>query len=263
MRRRKWILPLVIMTGITLIGCESNDVDENQKSNQTIMLAEEASLDEGYKQYKPIAIEFMTEDITEEGIYEWNVTTPKFTGFDNITALIGQIITDTGKEYEFIKTLKDGEERFNTYCFIVEPSIITNTSALLSLSLNMYDYTGGAHGNYWSYYFNYDLSTGEEITLDRIFKDDIDYLEVLYQYLFERVKDNEVFRNNLDIYYYKDKEPLQFYIEDGEIYIFFDVYGIGSYADGQQVFDIPIEVVNNYLSDYGKIIYNKDLYSKK
>lgn len=254
--KKSWIIPIVLITSIGLSGCSSKgiakEINKEYEVEQT--LASEDSEENTYRNFNPITIEFMTEELMEEDIYKWKVTTPRFNGFDKITKLAGEVIAGTSKEYEFIKSLDEDEERINSFYFNVEPSIIQNKNGVLSFSLDMYDYTGGAHGNYWSLHYNYDLVKDRKIELHELFNESSDYQEILYTYLFSKMTNNEGFAENLKTYYYDKNEPLEYYISAGRLYIYFGVYAIGSYADGERIYEIPRDIIDNELSEYGKLV---------
>lgn len=244
---KKWIIPVAIATGMSLVGCQAENVEKSVVTEQVMKVEAQNE----YENMGPISVEVMTEELSEDGVYEWKITTPRFNGYDFITQKIAKDISSVAGEYEFIKTIEEGEERLSPFYFSVSPNIFTNDKGVFSLSLDLGDYTGGAHGNYWSYLYNYDLVEQKEIALGDLFKSDSDYQEVLYQYLFDKMKDTPIFAENLKTYFYDKNEELQFYLESGKIHIYFGVYSIGSYADGAQVYVIPMDAIKDIVSDYG------------
>jgi len=74
------------------------------------------------------------------------------------------------KEITKIPTLEEGLERENypfgqKYEHILSVKVASFSNRLMALEKNLYQYTGGAHGNGGTTYENYNLSTGAKINL--------------------------------------------------------------------------------------------------
>lgn len=257
---RKWIIPVVVATSIGLTGCGAGDAEKNmQAQSEAVQMQKETDIQskkpvDEYKVSKPVVVELMTEELSEDKVYEWKVTTPKFNGHDNLTKIIGEDIEGTKEELQYIKDVEKGEVRSSPYSFGAEPAVYTNENGILGVKVDYYSYTGGAHGGYWTTYYNYDIVKKEIIELKSLFKEESDYLEILYSFLFNEMKDDQYQGDSLRSYYYEDKKELQYFIAENQINIFFDVYAIASYAAGQITYEVPVEAIESHLSDYGKKI---------
>lgn len=255
---KKILIALTILLIIT--GCEVKPAVD-QENPEVVKVQEESLLDK-YKRIQPLILKTELQQEISENIYEIRVTIPQFSGNNEdraIELINGQIRKDIDNYIErmgSIKKVEEGEHRPFSYSFSVEPEVMTNENGILSISLNMNEYRGGAHGNYWSKLYNFDLLGGKEIKLKDFFKEDVDYLELIYQNIFKQIEDNELWTSNLKGYYYEDKVELSFFIEDGRIKIYFPAYGLGSYADGEQVFEIPQGALEGKLSDFGEVVYS-------
>ncbi len=113
----------------------------------------------------------------------------------------------------------------------------------------IYEYSGGAHGNYGLYSFNIDLSNGELITLKEIILPDKFYSlsEIAVQTLLsdfdaETLVDAGLFEDTLSILPEQD-----FFITPGHLVLQFDPYEIASYAMGEIQIKIPFEKIKELL----------------
>ncbi|MGN0214688.1 MAG: RsiV family protein [Muribaculaceae bacterium] len=121
-------------------------------------------------------------------------------------------------------------------------------------------YTGGAHSNYFASFVNYDLKNKRVLTFSNIFRPGIE--EALMP----------VLQNALMLNYYADtmdevaeKSGIfvsdlfvshEVYLTGEEIVFFYNPYDIGPWAIG--TVEIPVQVLelSEYLSDYGKALYD-------
>lgn len=133
------------------------------------------------------------------------------------------------------------------------------TSRWVSLEVNHYEFTGGAHGNYWTRYLNYDLKTGEPITLDQLF--DGNYhgkLKTLAEKAFRQkreIKDGESFSDAG--FSFKANQfwlPDFFLLEPQNVKFLFDVYDVGPYAAGQTEFDVFFYQMKDHISNQNPYI---------
>ncbi len=117
---------------------------------------------------------------------------------------------------------------------------------LISIAINSYVNSGGAHGNLNVTFFNFDTSTGKLLEFDDLFIDKEGLLEVVKTYFDEETKGSEV-----DYFF---GEPFSFpanigFNDEGVIF-FYNVYEIASYADGITEFTVPFEAIESYLNIY-------------
>lgn len=113
-----------------------------------------------------------------------------------------------------------------------------NTEQILSIKFNYYQYTGGAHGNPYSLSYNIDLATGKDLKL-------VDFLERHNMSLSEVEKlIKAAIKKDPDIYFEADYgfqtlDKNQFYyLEDGDLVIYFQPYAIAPYSTGIPEFRI-------------------------
>lgn len=115
---------------------------------------------------------------------------------------------------------------------------VKNSSQILSIKFDYYQYTGGAHGNPYSLTHNIDLATGEDLKL-------VEFLEL------KNIKLSEVeefikteIKKEPDIYFQGDygfqslDQDQCYYLEDGELVVYFQPYAVAPYSTGMPEFRI-------------------------
>ena len=124
-------------------------------------------------------------------------------------------------------------------------------SSVISIVYDDYYYTGGAHGIYFSRGYNFDAQTGEKITLDQLSKNSEKFKSLLVDAMVSMAKSDENISGRIDVsstVNYSAAETFSKLLRDGSWYftneglrVFSDVYELGTYAQGEVVFDIPYE----------------------
>lgn len=128
---------------------------------------------------------------------------------------------------------------------------VKNNDRILSLYIDYYQFTGGAHGITTRKPYNIDKRSGEKLKINNLFMDNYDYKGIINKKIQEEIDKNK------DMYFTgKDgfqgiKDNQGYYIEGGNLVVYFNQYEIAPYAAGMPEFRIPIVIFeNNY-------IYNK------
>ncbi|WP_392486826.1 PdaC/SigV domain-containing protein [Haloimpatiens sp. FM7315] len=112
---------------------------------------------------------------------------------------------------------------------------------LLSLTLNKYIYTGGAHGNTEKVAYNIDLNTGKDIRLGDLFNKGVDYRNLISKSINKSMKENkekyfeEVNIQSEDIKFHKD-----FYLSSSKLVVFYQLYEIAPYSSGIPEFKVEL-----------------------
>ncbi|MFD3158597.1 PdaC/SigV domain-containing protein [Haloimpatiens sp. FM7330] len=115
-----------------------------------------------------------------------------------------------------------------------------NKNNILSLSIAYYEYTGGAHGSYERKSYNIDLNTGKEATLKDFFNEQENYKKIINEKIKkEMLKDKDTYYEEIANNFRGIKWNQPFYIEDGNIVVYFGLYEITAYAAGIPEFKIP------------------------
>ncbi len=142
------------------------------------------------------------------------------------------------------------EEEFQfTYSFETDFSVPYNSKNFISIVLNHYQYTGGAHGNYYAVGYNFNLTDGQLISLKDLIKDDsFDLLSleceevILNEYKANSLFDAGLFENEINILPDQD-----FYITPDALVLQFDPYEIAPYSMGEITAEIPFERIKDLL----------------
>ena len=116
---------------------------------------------------------------------------------------------------------------------------------ILSFSLVYYSYTLGAHGFTEKVSYNFDLLTGEKVTIDQLFINYTTYKDIINREIKRKIfQEKEVyFSEGTKFTTIKEDQP--FYIEYDGIVIYFGLYEIAPYAAGIRYFKIPFRVFDN------------------
>lgn len=100
-----------------------------------------------------------------------------------------------------------------------------NEGRILSLTQNIYVFTGGAHGMYWKLAYNLDVQTGDTLKLPEVFVPGSNWSERFDQ----RVREQK----GLFPDHFKGVGPKShFYFDEKGLNVFFQLYEIAPYAAG-------------------------------
>jgi len=128
------------------------------------------------------------------------------------------------------------------YAAFSDYKVNLNKNNILSLYIDYYQFTGGAHGSTVRKCYNYDLSTGEKLSLNDLFKANASYKEIINKEI-----ENQINKNK-GIYfpeYFKGISDDQcFSIDKDNLIIYFQQYDIAPYATGIPEFKIPLSKLN-------------------
>lgn len=149
---------------------------------------------------------------------------------------------------EYVKNLSDEQSKFiaNT-----DFEVKKNSNNMLSIVVNYYKYSGGAHGDYKNIAYNVHMKDGKFLVLSDLFKENIDYKIVINNEIRKQIealvkKD----KDNANIYQFTTiNDNQKFYVQDDNIVIFFDLYDIAPYAAGIPEFTINKSIFNHILKD--------------
>ncbi|MCC3867485.1 DUF3298 and DUF4163 domain-containing protein [Terrisporobacter mayombei] len=127
-------------------------------------------------------------------------------------------------------------------------NVTYNENNLVSIPILTYEFTGGAHGMSVLKSFNYNLKSGEELKLSNIFKDNVDYKNIINTYIKKEIKKNK------DLYFtgkegFKGIDDNQgFYLKNDKLIIYFQLYEIAPYYVGIPKFEIPLDEIEGKLN---------------
>lgn len=146
-----------------------------------------------------------------------------------------------------VNSYKDSLENnfpFDSYEAYMRYTITYNDNCFLSLYTDIYEFTGGAHGNTTRISNTWDLCSGENIYLSDFFEPYTDYVHLITQEIIRQAREN--LKENPGIYFddYEDLiiekfNPDSFYMSPTGITIYYQEYDIGPYSTGIVEFTIP------------------------
>lgn len=123
------------------------------------------------------------------------------------------------------------------------------SESFLSIVLNQYEFTGGAHGNYYSIGYNFDLTTGNLITVENILNEEsLSFIsrlcEIKIKQMYEAVSltDAGLFEDRIDLSMDQD-----FYLLKDAMVFQFDPYEIAPYAMGNIEVPVYYEEISEFL----------------
>ena len=131
------------------------------------------------------------------------------------------------------------------YQYRVETSyeVERNDGAFLSLCINVYCESGGAHGEEYSLYYNVlNSNPGVVLSLSDLFVEGSDYISVLNEKIWGLIEqDTNLSQEN---YFTTITENQDFYLTDSELVVTFQKGDIASYIEDQPVFRVPLNEIS-------------------
>ena len=115
---------------------------------------------------------------------------------------------------------------------------------ILSLYVDYYQYTGGAHGMTARLGYNIDLKTGKLLPLAELFKPGYDYKTVIDKEINRQIAlDPETYFEG-DMGFQGIGKEQNYYLEGENLVIYFNQYEIAPYAAGIREFKIPLKLLD-------------------
>ncbi len=131
-----------------------------------------------------------------------------------------------------------------------------NKNGFLSLVEEEYIYTGGAHGTTARIPKNIDITGEKTVKLADLFMDD-GYVTTLNRLINERRSEHsEEYKELWEKPEIKDEHQTNFYIEDGNLVIFFQPYELSYYARGFVEFPLPLDELSGYMKEEYRRLLN-------
>lgn len=132
------------------------------------------------------------------------------------------------------------------------------TPSYLELAIDVYTYTGGAHGNYATVFAHYDLIDHKKLVLnDIVTKPFQNELTAVAERYF-RKQENLSVDQSLDDRYFFDQGhfhiPDNFALEQDSLLFMYNIYEIKPYVDGQTELRVPYAEIDRLLTDRAKRI---------
>ncbi|WMJ79850.1 DUF3298 and DUF4163 domain-containing protein [Clostridium sp. MB40-C1] len=148
-------------------------------------------------------------------------------------------VSKLAKEYDAEEI--DPEFKRLPFCVNIDYKVSYNRNNFLSLYIDYYEYTGGAHGSTTRKCYNIDLKTGKLLNLKDIFSKNSNYKEIINETIKTEIQKNpekyfeESFQGIVD--------DQCFVVEGNDLVIYFQQYEIAPYASGILEFKIPFSKI--------------------
>lgn len=201
-----------------------------------------------------------TEEISETNsspLYTLHTETPVMQGSDDprvtnfneaVAALVQEEVT------AFKEAAPEALDTPEGSSFDLGFTVISPLGDLVSLQFGITGYSAGAaHPYHYTRTFNYQLSTGQELTLDQLFLPGADYLKVIADYcraeLQQRLGD-AFFAEGADP---KPENYHNWNLSSQGLIITFDEYQVAPYAAGPQTIAIPYTVLEGVVDPQGPV----------
>lgn len=171
---------------------------------------------------------------------------------DNMQNIQKALITDFFTQFQKeITTLSEEEKEYayhNSKEFISE--IVYNSNYILSISYGFYTYDGGAHGNYGEGFTIYDLTTGNTLTKEDIFKQNS--YQAIEKLLLQQFKEDRNLQPEESVqgWLFEEHIPVNdnIYLTHGGVGFHYVPYEISPYAVGSIDIFLPIHKIKPYLN---------------
>lgn len=126
---------------------------------------------------------------------------------------------------------------------------------ILSFVFTQTDYTGGAHGNYWSYGMTFDAATGMRLYLGGLCNDNASFFRLLLNELdaqaslpaYERYIDKNI-TSGMEETFLNDSPC--WYLDRSGLSFISNPYVLGPYAAGTFEFNLPYEKLHGFKAEY-------------
>jgi hypothetical protein len=173
------------------------------------------------------------------GLVDKSIETKLNDMFKNAALNFNKSIEDQAKvDYENSK--KDKSITFRKYEVQTDFKVRYNKNNVLSITALYYQYTGGAHGGTNQVGYNINLKTGALMLLSDIFDKGFNYKDVIVNEALDSMKkgDKMFFDDAANVIKAMD-DKRSYYIEDGNVVVYYGQYEIAPYAAGIPEFKIP------------------------
>ncbi|KEK25147.1 DUF3298 and DUF4163 domain-containing protein [Bacillus gaemokensis] len=199
--------------------------------------------------------------ITQKGkkpYFEYQISRPYFQNFSDskfqnkLNAYYETEATRFKKALEkeaktYYKEVGESDSLFHPYVTNVDYKVTLQKYPLLSLYVNYYQYTGGAHGLYTWKANTFDLKEKKLLSLNDLFQKDSTYKDIIRTEIVRQIKQNE------SIYFPDAAEKVMstkkfnYYLEPDHLVVYFSLYEIAPYSSGIPQFRIPYTLLRESL----------------
>jgi len=145
------------------------------------------------------------------------------------------------------------------YAVDVIQDVALNNKFLLTGTTHQHMEEGGAHGNYYSQHFNFDIKTGENLDWRDLFTDTLALYKIAEKTLQDDLQEHDTADLKLyEFYDFPDDRfylPNNFLIDNHNFSFLYTVYEIGPYVQGETEIILPLSEIKA-LAKKGTVLKN-------
>ncbi len=170
--------------------------------------------------------------------------------FDGLDSLQGDETLDQCIDSLVEQKNSDEYLRGIPYEFTSEGTVFCHEN-VVTVWIERYIYTGGAHGMTFSEYFNFDRSDGHRLTNDQLVRDTAELRDLNRKFFNNYLEDNGIDIQKEDLFVSLDELPLpeNMGFDSLGLVMIYNQYEIAPYARGRFVYELPYDQVQSILSD--------------
>ncbi|MEH6534819.1 MAG: DUF3298 and DUF4163 domain-containing protein [Psychroserpens sp.] len=151
--------------------------------------------------------------------------------------------------YEFESFKKDFPDAAQKWEAFIDGEVTYRSPQVISIAINSYLDTGGAHGNTNVRFFNFNPQTGKLLTKKDLISNSEGLSKAIEIHLKEKIEATSKNQPAEDLFFGKGFQlPESIGYSDEGIIILYNPYEIASYAQGIIEFRIPFEEVSSFLT---------------
>ena len=128
--------------------------------------------------------------------------------------------------------------------------IRTNENGILSISIEIYWFAGGAHGMTVLRSVTFDVNTGRIYRLEDLFKPNSDYVKRLSDIIKRQIKEKDI---PLIVDFTSIDPDQDYYIESQTLMVYFQLYELAPYVYGFVTFPIPYREIADIVRKDGPL----------
>lgn len=160
---------------------------------------------------------------------------------------LNEAIAGFEKEYAIFK--EDFSDSTQEWEALIESEVNYESDQIISIAVNSYLDTGGAHGNSHVSFLNFDKKTGKRLMQSDIIKDRNGLKKLAQPYLEKMTKPLSNDEEVQDLFFGEDFQlPETIGFNDEGVIMLYNVYEIASYAQGITEFTIPYSEAQPFLN---------------
>lgn len=213
--------------------------------------------------------EFEETLIEKEQPVKIEIIYPKIKGASDVSSKINRAIeTSLAEQIAFFeedtdnltldKAISQFENRFvdfknefeaNAYPWevLINSEIVFQSMYVITISIDSYTFTGGAHGNSVITLLNFDPETGDLYTQDNVLKPSKDFIALVEQYFKTETAAKTNDRSENYFFGADFKLPENIGFNDEGVIFLYNTYELASYAEGITEFTIPYAEVSKFI----------------